>query len=117
MTFDFFETKKMLSVCLCLCLEHTVLDGILEKHQCHWHQSWTLVVVLELCLHESLEVGQITEIFVHPELIQEITCKSIKTMNNMKKTHQHLFITIGKPRTKYRWLLVGADAMESEVKE
>lgn len=85
MTFDFFETKKMLSVCLCLCLEHTVLDGILEKHQCHWHQSWTLVVVLELCLHESLEVGQITEIFVHPELIQEITCKSIKTMNNMKK--------------------------------
>lgn len=75
----------MLSVCV-WCLEHTVLDGIPEKHQSHWHHSWTLVVVIQLCLHESLEVGQITEVFVHPELVQEITCQSIKTMNTMKKT-------------------------------
>lgn len=84
----------MLSVCVCVwCLEHTVLDGILEKHQSHWHHSWTLVVVIQLCLHESLEVGQITEVFVHPELVQEITCQSIKTMNTTKKTITKTFLS------------------------
>lgn len=71
-------------MCVCVyfwCLGHTVLDGVLEKHQTHWHQSRTLVIVLQLCLHVSLEVGQITQVFVHPELIQEITCQLIKTIN------------------------------------
>lgn len=62
-----------------------MLDGIPEKHETHWHQSRTLVVVIQLSLHESLEDAQITEVLVHPELIQEIPCQPIKIINTIEK--------------------------------
>lgn len=75
-----------------LCFGRTVFESIAEEHQAHGHQARRLVIVIQLGLHERLEGVQITEVLVHVELVQEVTCGTQTEQWHDKQTHTLIFM-------------------------
>lgn len=68
------------------CGVQTVFDGVLEEHQIHGHQTRRLAVVLQLSLHEPLQIVAILQVLIDAGFIQEIACS---TGTSVKATIPH----------------------------